>query len=64
MSRRATILYQGRRAICPKCSGMMTGNEIRKKCIDCGSIWKCVGEGITENELQFEEITKEEVHSA
>ena len=64
MSKKVTILYHGRRAICPNCSGMMTGNEISKRCIDCGSMWRCVGEGITENELQFEEIKAKEVQSA
>ena len=42
----------------------MTGDVLQKRCIDCGAIWKCVGEGINENELQYEEVTREVVQSA
>lgn len=64
MGKVASLLYSGQRAICPSCAGLMTGDVLQKRCIDCGAIWKCVGEGINENELQYEEVTREVVQSA
>lgn len=53
---RYTILYMGTRAICPVCSGMITGQELIKKCIDCKRIFICTGKGIADTELQYKEV--------
>lgn len=51
------LLYKGTKAICPGCSGILAGAPDRKKCIDCGRVYIVAGEGITESELAFKEVT-------
>ena len=58
---RYNILYHGSRAICPKCHGMLAGAPNRKLCIDCGTVFVCVGIGITESELAFKEVVRNEI---
>lgn len=52
-----------RKAICPKCSGMLaaTGEDLRYWCIDCKSAFKVVEEGLTDNEAVCEQIERKAV---
>ena len=57
---RHLLLYHGRQAICPKCAGMlMTPEPMRKHCIDCHADYICVGFGMADNELVYEEVLKD-----
>lgn len=59
--RRYNIYLFDRKAVCPKCSGMLTviGEDIRYRCIDCKEIFKIVGTGQTDSEVVSELITRE-----
>lgn len=53
---RYVLLYHGRQAVCPECSGLLVkpDDELRFKCIDCGTRFKCVDSGLADNELIYE----------
>lgn len=50
------IKCYGKRCICPRCNGTMTGGNEFKMCRDCGSKFKAVGLGLAENEVVFKEV--------
>jgi len=49
-----------RKAICPKCSGMLTtmGEALRYRCIDCKEIFEVVDAGITDKEAVCRQIER------
>lgn len=54
------IIYRGigKLAICPKCNGAMNSNRAsRLICLDCGAVFKAVGLGPIDKELEYEEVT-------
>ena len=60
---RYSIYLFERKAVCPKCSGMLAsvGEDILYCCIDCKERFKIVDIGQTDNEVVCELITKEAV---
>lgn len=58
MGKISSIIYQGSKAVCPNCSGLMIGEPLEKICLDCGSKFVCVDSGRSDNELLYEEVTK------
>lgn len=57
------IYLFGRKAVCPKCSGMLAdfGGGIQYCCIDCNGIFEVVSTGQIDNEVVCKLITREEV---
>lgn len=54
---RYLMIYHGRQAICPICSGMATANgDMTLWCIDCHTAFRCIDVGNADNELVFEEV--------
>lgn len=55
------IVYMNGNRICPKCSGMMArySEELRFRCLDCGSRFEIAGQP-SEKELELAEVETEE----
>lgn len=49
-----------RKAICPKCSGMLTimGESLLYRCVDCREIFEVVSDGITDKETVCRQIKR------
>lgn len=55
-----TTIYRGlgKLAICPKCGGaMITDMCLQLRCWDCGVTFVAIGEGISEREIEYEEVS-------
>ena len=49
------IYENGRVAVCPLCSGMLTRpHPMMYKCCDCHAMYNMVDDGLTEREQQYE----------
>ena len=59
---RYNIHLFGRKAVCPKCSGMLLadGEGMQYRCIDCKQMFKIVDLGVTDKEAICESVERKE----
>ena len=57
------IIYRGigKLAVCPNCSGAMYSKEaLRLECFDCRAVFEVVEQGLTDNNMVYEEVRHDE----